>query len=44
MAVDVRNRMSSKERIKPKSGEVNQRRYKIKTALSMRNRSREKKQ
>lgn len=42
LAVDVRDRRSSKESIKPKSGEVNQRRYKIKTALSMRNRSREK--
>lgn len=44
LAVDVRDRRSSKESIKPKSGEENQRRYKIKTALSMRNRSGEKKQ
>lgn len=44
LAVDVRDRRSSKESIKPKSGEENQRRYKIKSALSMRNRSGEKKQ
>ena len=44
LAVDVRDRRGSKESIKPKSGEKNQKRYKIKTALSMRNRSGEKKQ
>lgn len=44
LAVDVRDRRSSKESINPISGEKNQRRYKIKTALSTRNRSGEKTQ
>lgn len=42
LAADVRDRRSSKESIKPKSGDENPRRYKIKTALSRRNRSGEK--
>lgn len=44
LAVDVRDRRSSKESINPISGEENQRRYKIKTALSTRNGSGEKTQ
>lgn len=43
LTVDVRDTRSSKGGIKTKSGEENQRKFKIKTALNMRNRSGEKK-
>lgn len=43
LTVDVRDTRSSKGGIKTKSGEENQRKFKIKTPLSMRNRSGEKK-